>query len=143
MNPAVIHSEARAELDAAISFYESRAKGLGLDLQAPSFISKCQTAFRLPPSPTPAAALVIGPTGSLSKAASRIPLSEIRISAVRLDRAISLNLVQPFRRAWFKVHPPSAVVPRRTGGSRFWPYYQLSTPDYPLLQECASTASSR
>lgn len=34
MKPAVIHSEARAELDAAISFYESRAQGLGLDLQA-------------------------------------------------------------------------------------------------------------
>jgi toxin ParE1/3/4 len=34
VKPAVIHSEARAELDAAISFYESRAKGLGLDLEA-------------------------------------------------------------------------------------------------------------
>ena len=34
MKPAVIHSEAQAELDAAIFFYESRAKGLGLDLQA-------------------------------------------------------------------------------------------------------------
>jgi len=34
VKPAVIHSEARAELDAAICFYESRAKGLGLDLQA-------------------------------------------------------------------------------------------------------------
>ncbi len=33
MKPAVIHSEARAELEAAISFYESRARGLGLDLQ--------------------------------------------------------------------------------------------------------------
>jgi toxin ParE1/3/4 len=33
VKPAVIHSEARAELDAAILFYESRAKGLGLDLQ--------------------------------------------------------------------------------------------------------------
>jgi toxin ParE1/3/4 len=30
----VIHSEARAELDAAMEFYESRAAGLGLDLQA-------------------------------------------------------------------------------------------------------------
>ena len=34
MKPAVIHSEAQAELDAAIFFYESRAKGLGLDLHA-------------------------------------------------------------------------------------------------------------
>ncbi len=34
MKPAITHSEARAELDAAISFYETRAKGLGLDLQA-------------------------------------------------------------------------------------------------------------
>ncbi|MBE7499823.1 MAG: type II toxin-antitoxin system RelE/ParE family toxin [Verrucomicrobiales bacterium] len=34
MKPALIHSQARAELDAAISFYESRAAGLGLDLQA-------------------------------------------------------------------------------------------------------------
>ena len=34
MKPALIHSEARAELDDAMAFYESRAHGLGLDLQA-------------------------------------------------------------------------------------------------------------
>ena len=34
MKPVVIHSAARAELDDAMGFYESRAHGLGLDLQA-------------------------------------------------------------------------------------------------------------
>lgn len=34
MKPVIIHSEARAELDDAITFYESRATGLGLDLLA-------------------------------------------------------------------------------------------------------------
>ncbi len=34
MKPVVIHSAARAELDDAMAFYESRARGLGLDLQA-------------------------------------------------------------------------------------------------------------
>ena len=33
MKPVVIHSAARMELDSAIAFYESRARGLGLDLQ--------------------------------------------------------------------------------------------------------------
>jgi len=33
VKPALIHSEARAELDDAMAFYESRARGLGLDLQ--------------------------------------------------------------------------------------------------------------
>ena len=32
MKQVVIHSEARAELDDAMTFYESRARGLGLDL---------------------------------------------------------------------------------------------------------------
>jgi toxin ParE1/3/4 len=34
VKPIVIHSEARAELDDAMAFYESRASGLGLDLLA-------------------------------------------------------------------------------------------------------------
>ena len=34
MKRVVIHSEARTELDDAMTFYESRARGLGLDLQA-------------------------------------------------------------------------------------------------------------
>ena len=34
MKPVLIHREARAELDDAMAFYESRARGLGLDLQA-------------------------------------------------------------------------------------------------------------
>jgi len=33
MKPAVIHSEARAELDQAIGFYEARKEGLGAELQ--------------------------------------------------------------------------------------------------------------
>ena len=34
MKPVLIHGAARAELDDAIAFYESRAHGLGRDLQA-------------------------------------------------------------------------------------------------------------
>ena len=34
MKPVVVHSAARAELDEAMGFYESRASGLGLDLEA-------------------------------------------------------------------------------------------------------------
>lgn len=34
MKPVVIHSAARAELDEAMAFYESRASGLGIDLQS-------------------------------------------------------------------------------------------------------------
>jgi len=34
VKPVLIHSAARAELDDAIAFYESRAHGLGRDLQA-------------------------------------------------------------------------------------------------------------
>ena len=34
MKAVVIHSAARAELDDAMEFYENRAQGLGLDLQA-------------------------------------------------------------------------------------------------------------
>ena len=34
MKGVLIHREARAELDDAMAFYESRACGLGLDLQA-------------------------------------------------------------------------------------------------------------
>lgn len=33
MKPIIIHSEARAELDEAIGYYEQRQAGLGLDLQ--------------------------------------------------------------------------------------------------------------
>lgn len=33
MKPIVVHSAARAELDEAMGFYESRASGLGLDLE--------------------------------------------------------------------------------------------------------------
>jgi toxin ParE1/3/4 len=34
MKPTVIHSQARAELDEAMAFYERQKAGLGLDLQA-------------------------------------------------------------------------------------------------------------
>jgi toxin ParE1/3/4 len=34
VKPVVVHSAARAELDEAMGFYESRASGLGLDLEA-------------------------------------------------------------------------------------------------------------
>ena len=33
MKPVIIHSQARAELDEAIAFYEQQRVGLGLDLQ--------------------------------------------------------------------------------------------------------------
>jgi toxin ParE1/3/4 len=33
MKPVVIHSEAKAELDQAIGFYEARKEGLGAELQ--------------------------------------------------------------------------------------------------------------
>ncbi len=33
MKPVVIHNDAKAELDDAVSYYEAREKGLGLDLQ--------------------------------------------------------------------------------------------------------------
>ena len=33
MKPIIIHSEARAELDEAVGYYERRQAGLGLDLQ--------------------------------------------------------------------------------------------------------------
>jgi toxin ParE1/3/4 len=33
VKPVVVHSAARAELDEAMGFYESRASGLGLDLE--------------------------------------------------------------------------------------------------------------
>ena len=33
MKPVLFHCDARAELDEAMAFYESRARGLGLDLQ--------------------------------------------------------------------------------------------------------------
>ena len=34
MKPVIVHSAARAELDEAMAYYESRTKGLGLDLQS-------------------------------------------------------------------------------------------------------------
>jgi len=34
VKPVVVHSAARAELDEAMGFYENRANGLGLDLEA-------------------------------------------------------------------------------------------------------------
>lgn len=34
MKPIIIHSEARAELDQAMGYYEQQKAGLGLDLQA-------------------------------------------------------------------------------------------------------------
>lgn len=34
MKPVVVHRAARTELDEAMGFYESRASGLGLDLEA-------------------------------------------------------------------------------------------------------------
>lgn len=33
MKPVIVHSQARAELDEAIAFYEHQKAGLGLDLQ--------------------------------------------------------------------------------------------------------------
>jgi hypothetical protein len=77
----VIHSEARAELDAAMEFYESRAAGLALDLQAEvkeaaakSIASRlrfstwsCRIAFGLPRSRTVAGVLIIGDGGNAKK----------------------------------------------------------------------------
>lgn len=35
MKPVIIHSQARAELEEAMAFYEQQRAGLGLDLQSP------------------------------------------------------------------------------------------------------------
>ena len=34
MKPAILHKDAEAELKAAVSYYESKSAGLGLDLEA-------------------------------------------------------------------------------------------------------------
>ena len=51
MKPVVVHSAASAELDEAIGFYESRASGLGLDLQ--TTVEKAVEAIRRHPESWP------------------------------------------------------------------------------------------
>ena len=51
MKPVIIHSEARAELDAAMAHYESRAKDLGLDLETK--VRQAVTAIQTSPQSWP------------------------------------------------------------------------------------------